>query len=147
MREPAQQSATRLLHELRAGNREALAELFPLVYRELHQIAGRHRRHWEGDDTLNTTALVHETYLKLIAVERVRWEDRAHFMALAATAMVAMLTARRPKATNDRFRGMRVLRFRIGVRATFYSALLYGGSWWTRPALNCRISAASIAST
>jgi RNA polymerase sigma factor (TIGR02999 family) len=88
---------TALLTEWRNGNRAALDELFPLVYDDLRRRARNALRGQAEGHTLTTTALVHETYLKLIAVERVRWEDRAHFMALAATAMrhVLMNYARR----------------------------------------------------
>jgi len=78
---------TALLTEWRNGNRAALDELFPLVYEDLRRRARHALRGQAEGHTLTTTALVHETYLKLIAVEKVRWEDRAHFMALAATAM------------------------------------------------------------
>jgi RNA polymerase sigma factor (TIGR02999 family) len=57
------------------------------VYDELSQLAHRLRSRWRGDFTLNTTALVHEAYLKLAARNRVRAESRAHFLALAAKAM------------------------------------------------------------
>jgi RNA polymerase sigma factor (TIGR02999 family) len=87
----AQQTVTRLLHELRAGNREAFSELVPLVYGELHQIAGRHREHWEGEETLDTTALVHEAYLRLVDQSALQWESHPHFLAVASTAMRQIL--------------------------------------------------------
>lgn len=82
-----QNTVRRLLEELRAGDPDALDELFPLVYREIKELARRQRRRWQGDYTLNTTALVHEAYLKLVGQERVEVENRAHFRALAARAM------------------------------------------------------------
>jgi RNA polymerase sigma-70 factor (ECF subfamily) len=78
---------TALLTEWRNGNRDALDKLFPLVYNDLRRRARAYLRGQPGGHTLNTTALVHETYLKLVAVERITWEDRAHFLALAASAM------------------------------------------------------------
>jgi RNA polymerase sigma factor (TIGR02999 family) len=78
---------TALLTEWRKGNRDALDELFPLVYNDLRRRARAYLRGQPAGHTLNTTALVHETYLKLVAVERIKWEDRAHFLALAASAM------------------------------------------------------------
>lgn len=78
---------TRLIAELEAGSPTALDELFPLVYDEIHALARRHRRRWQGNETLDTTALVHEAYLKLVDQERVSVESRAHFLALAARAM------------------------------------------------------------
>jgi RNA polymerase sigma factor (TIGR02999 family) len=77
----------RLLGELDGGNRAALDELFPLVYGELSELAHRLRTRWRGDLTMNTTALVHEAYLKLAGRNRVRADSRAHFLALAARAM------------------------------------------------------------
>ncbi len=82
-----QETVRRLLRELRAGDSDALDRLLPLVYRELKDLARRQRRRWQGDYTLNTTALLHEAYMKLVGQERVEVESRAHFRALAARAM------------------------------------------------------------
>ena len=82
----AQTTIQRLLGELEGGNRAALDALFPLVYRELSELAHRLRGGWRGDFTLNTTALIHEAYLKLVD-RRLHAEGRAHFLALAAKAM------------------------------------------------------------
>jgi RNA polymerase sigma factor (TIGR02999 family) len=76
-----------LLVEWRTGNRAALDDLFPLVYDELRERARYYLRHQSEVRTLTTTALVHETYLKLIGADRLPVEDRAHFLALAARAM------------------------------------------------------------
>ena len=75
-------------------------ELFPLVYDDLRRRAHRCLRREAAGHTLTTTALVHEAYLKLIDGDRVQWEDRAHFLALAARAMRQVLVsyARRFKA-------------------------------------------------
>lgn len=83
----AQSTVTRLLVEVRRGERDALGELFTLVYDELQVLARRQRRRWNGDYTLNTTALVHEAYLKLVDRSRIGVESRAHFYALASRAM------------------------------------------------------------
>ncbi len=93
---------TALLTEWRNGNRAALDRLFPLVYEDLRRRARNALRRQAEGHTLTTTALVHETYLKLIAVDRIEWKDRAHFMALAATAMrhVLMNYARRNRAAK-----------------------------------------------
>jgi RNA polymerase sigma factor (TIGR02999 family) len=91
MGDPDQQTVTRLLHELRAGNRQAFAELLPLVYDELHQLAARHRHRWQGDETLNTTALVHEAYLRLVDRSAPQWSSHPHFLAVASTAMRQIL--------------------------------------------------------
>ncbi len=82
-----QREVTRLLEALEQGDSNALDTLFPLVYEELRAVAHRQRRRWQGDDTLNTTALVHEVYLKLVDQSRASWESRAHFFATAAKAM------------------------------------------------------------
>ena len=82
-----------LLVEWRGGNRAALDALFPLVYDDLRKRARAQLRQQPTGHTLTTTALVHEAYLKLIGVERVSWEDRAHFLALAATAMRHVLVS------------------------------------------------------
>jgi RNA polymerase sigma factor (TIGR02999 family) len=87
----APQTVTRLLHEVRAGNREAFSELLPLVYGELCQIAGRHREHWDGEETLDTTALVHEAYLRLVDQSAPQWQSHPHFLAVASTAMRQIL--------------------------------------------------------
>jgi RNA polymerase sigma factor (TIGR02999 family) len=102
MSDSQQSSVTQLLDALRAGDRDAFEQLFPLVYAELHHIAGIQRRRWEGDDTLNTTALVHEAYLRLVDQSAPQWANRPHFMAVAATAMRQILLdyAKRKRAAK-----------------------------------------------
>jgi RNA polymerase sigma factor (TIGR02999 family) len=87
MEHPSQQEVTRLLEAFQRGDRAALDALFPLVYEELRALAHRQRQRWHGDETLDTTALVHEAYLKLVDQSRASWESRAHFLATAAKAM------------------------------------------------------------
>ena len=82
-----QRRVTELLVSLGNGNHEALNELVPLVYDELRAIARRKLRYERQGHTLNTTALVHEAYLKLVRLDRVQWQSRAHFLAIAAQAM------------------------------------------------------------
>lgn len=82
---------TQLLRELSQGRREALDGLMPLVYEELRQIAHAQLRRERPGHTLSTTAVVHEAYLKLIDIERVEWQDRAHFFAMAARVMRRIL--------------------------------------------------------
>jgi RNA polymerase sigma factor (TIGR02999 family) len=89
--DPTQATVTRLLAELEEGDRGALDELFSRVYGELHALARRQRRRWHGNHTLNTTALVHEAYVKLVGREQISVESRAHFLALAARAMRQIL--------------------------------------------------------
>ena len=85
MKPPA--SVTELLVNLRDGDREAFDELFPMVYDALYDLAKRQRGHWHRDYTVNTTALVHEAYLKLIDQTSIDYESRAHFLAVAGRAM------------------------------------------------------------
>lgn len=81
-------NVTLLLHQVRSGARDAVERLFPLVYNELHAIAQRQRFRWQANETLNTTALVHEAYLKLLpAQDHLHVEDRSHFFRLSAQAM------------------------------------------------------------
>lgn len=99
---------TAILLEVRAGDRGALDRLFPLVYDELRAVAGRRLGAERTDHTLNTTALVHETYIKLVDQTRAVWRDRVHFFAVAASAMRCILVdhARR-HATAKRGSGRR----------------------------------------
>jgi RNA polymerase sigma-70 factor, ECF subfamily len=83
-------SVTKLLHAWRGGDREALDRLIPLVHGELHRLAAGHMRSERPDHTLQTTALVDEAYLRLVDAE-VDWQDRAHFLAVAATVMRRVL--------------------------------------------------------
>jgi RNA polymerase sigma factor (TIGR02999 family) len=76
-----------LLHAVERGDHDALNELFPLVYDELRSLAHQQRRRWHGDITLETTALVHEAYLKLAGQRQLPSDGRAHFCAVAAKAM------------------------------------------------------------
>ena len=81
------------LDALRSGRRESLDALTALLYKELREIAHRYRAR-EQAVTLNTTALVHEAYLRLVDQSRATWNDRAHFLALAAVVMRHILTDR-----------------------------------------------------
>ena len=83
-----------VLQELRSGRREAVDHLFAIVYDELREIARRQRAVRDKDGTLDTTGLVHEAYLNLVDQSRASWNDRAHFVALAAVAMRHILADR-----------------------------------------------------
>jgi len=82
---------TGLLRQWSDGNQQALSELLPIIYDELRRVAHQylHREHHE--QMLETTALVHEAYLKLIDQRSVSWQNRAHFFAIAAQAMRRIL--------------------------------------------------------
>ncbi len=91
MGEQSTQGVTRLLREAQAGDRAALDELLPLVYRELRQLASRHLAGERPGHTLQPTALVHEVYLKLVDQHSVDWRNRAHFFSIAAEMMRRVL--------------------------------------------------------
>ena len=94
---------TDVLTELRSGRHGALDQLIPLVYNELRAIAHRQLALRARGSTLSTTALVHETYLKLVDQSRADWRDRAHFLAVASIAMRHVLVDRaKARATLKR---------------------------------------------
>jgi RNA polymerase sigma factor (TIGR02999 family) len=78
---------TQLLHAITGGDQRAMDRLLPLIYDELRKHAHYQLRRYRPGDTLNTTALVHEAYLKLSDQDGLDWNNRAHFMAIAAQAM------------------------------------------------------------
>ena len=82
---------TDLLADLGEGDRNAVDAILPRVYNELQRLAHGQLRGERSGHTLNTTALVHEAYLKLVRQDRVTWQNRAHFFAVAATAMRRIL--------------------------------------------------------
>lgn len=84
------EAVTRLLEDLQSGRKEALDELLPLVYDELRRVAHRLLQN-EYAETLPTTALVHEAYLKLVNQHSVDWQNRGQFFAIAAQAMRRIL--------------------------------------------------------
>jgi len=91
MMPPLSHRVTNLLRAWSQGDRTALDELLPLVYRELHQQAERFMRAQPAGHTLQATALVHEAYLRLVDREAVEWESRAHFFGVAGKAMRSIL--------------------------------------------------------
>jgi len=82
---------TKLLKEWRDGSREALDHLIPLVYAELRAMAARYLSREPRDRALQTTALVHEAYVKLVDQRDVQWQNRAHFFGIAAQLMRRIL--------------------------------------------------------
>ncbi len=94
---------TRLLARWQEGDRNAVAELIPIVYQELHDMARRHMRRERPSHTLQCTALVHEAYLRLHALDDVRWQNRAQFFAISARVMRHILVDHaRARAANKR---------------------------------------------
>ncbi len=92
MADDPQPTVPRLFEALRDGDPAALDAVVTVLYDELRLLARQHRHRWHGDDTLDTTALVHETYLKLVKQNRVTAESRRHFFALASRAMRHILS-------------------------------------------------------
>jgi RNA polymerase sigma-70 factor, ECF subfamily len=82
-----QNEVTELLQAWRAGDEHALHDLTPLVYAELHRLARSYMNRERPDHILQTTALVHEAYTRLIDAPRANWQDRSHFFAVCATLM------------------------------------------------------------
>jgi RNA polymerase sigma-70 factor, ECF subfamily len=110
---------TGLLQAWSAGDEGALKKLIPLVYRDLHRAARRYMAGENSGHVLQTTALVHETYLRLVGAQQVSWQNRSHFLAICAQLMRQILT--------DHARSRRVQK-RSGkaVRVKFDEALLVG---------------------
>ena len=88
---PDSHAVTRLLDAYRSGDTGASDQLFELVYGELHSMARRQLRFRRPGDTINTTGLVHEAYLKLFDRSDADWNDRSHFFAVTARAMRQIL--------------------------------------------------------
>jgi RNA polymerase sigma factor (TIGR02999 family) len=84
------QNVTALLHQWRGGNRDALDELMPLVYEQMHRLAQRCLYAEGREHTLRATELVHEAYMRLIGAD-VGWQNRAHFYAIAARVLRRIL--------------------------------------------------------
>jgi RNA polymerase sigma factor (TIGR02999 family) len=89
--EPGSADVTSLLVAWSEGDEAALGRLVPLVYAELHRLAHQYMRAERPGHTLQTTALVHEAYLRLVDTNRIRWESRAQFLGVAAQAMRRIL--------------------------------------------------------
>jgi RNA polymerase sigma factor (TIGR02999 family) len=87
----ATQDITELLQAWSDGNQDALRMLTPVVYAELRRLAHHYMAGERADHTLQSTALVHEAYLRLVDTSRVRWQSRAHFFAVSARFMRRIL--------------------------------------------------------
>jgi RNA polymerase sigma factor (TIGR02999 family) len=83
--------ASELFHLWRAGDQSALNRFLPLVYDELRRVARRHLRREREDHTLQTTALIHEAYLRLVRQQPAQVQDRCHFVALTSNLMRQIL--------------------------------------------------------
>ena len=91
MTRPAPREVTQLLLDWSRGDRAALDRLMPLVSAELRRLAHRYMRREPAGQTLQTTALVNEAYLRLIDASQIEWHDRAHFFAISANLMRRIL--------------------------------------------------------
>jgi RNA polymerase sigma factor (TIGR02999 family) len=93
---------TQLLERWGRGDRDALEELMPLVYDELRKLSRRYLRMERADHTLQSTALAHEAYLRLVGQDGAHWQNRAHFFAVAAQSIRHILVdhARRRNASK-----------------------------------------------
>jgi RNA polymerase sigma-70 factor (ECF subfamily) len=88
---PAAHSVTKLLEQWNNGDRDALDKLMPLIYDELRKMAGRYMRQQNPGHTLQTTALIHEAYLRMVKQKEKHFQNRAHFFGVAAQAMRQIL--------------------------------------------------------
>jgi RNA polymerase sigma factor (TIGR02999 family) len=104
--------ATALLLAWRAGDESALDQLIPLVHAELRQIAGRMMGRERQGHTLQPTALVNEVFLRLVDVRRVQWQNRAHFLAMAARLMRRVLVEA-ARSRDSQKRGGKVVRIDV----------------------------------
>jgi RNA polymerase sigma-70 factor (ECF subfamily) len=104
MSESDTQEVTELLQKWSDGDAEALEQLTPVIYSELHRIAKRYMNRERDGHTLQTTALVNEAYMRLIDWKTAKWENRAHFFGVSAQLMRRILVdfaRKRPKISHD----------------------------------------------
>jgi RNA polymerase sigma factor (TIGR02999 family) len=99
---PTRESVTQLLIEWQEGDPNVIDRLMPLVYAELRTIAARYLARESPGHTLQSTALVHEAYLRLIDQRRVRWQNRAHFFGIAAQMMRRIMVDHARRAHRDK---------------------------------------------
>jgi RNA polymerase sigma-70 factor (ECF subfamily) len=94
MSDPLPNDVSALLRAWTEGDQRALAQLTPIVYDELHRLAHYYLQRERGGDSLQTTALVNEAYVRLVDYKRMHWQNRAHFLAVSAQAMRRVLVDR-----------------------------------------------------
>jgi RNA polymerase sigma-70 factor, ECF subfamily len=90
-RDVPEHDVTVLLQRMKGGDPQAASALMPLIYKELHAIAAQHMRRERPNHTLQSTVLVHEAFLQLAGTDKIDWQSRAHFFALASRAMRRVL--------------------------------------------------------
>ena len=113
------QAVSALLERYRAGDQAALQSLLPLVYNELRRLAHRYLQKERPNHTLQSTAVVHEAYLRLVAQRGARFENRAHFFAICAQLMRQVLV--------EYARTRKALKRDGGYRVTLDDAMLFTG--------------------
>ncbi len=91
---PSPEVITSLVERATAGEEQALSELLPVLYQELRKLSRKYLGRESNRQTLQTTALVHEAYLRLLGDRKLQWKDRAHFLAIAARSMRQILVER-----------------------------------------------------
>jgi RNA polymerase sigma-70 factor, ECF subfamily len=99
---------TRLLAQWAQGDQDALSQLTPLVYRELHHLAASYLRRERDGHTLQPTALVHEAYLRLVEQSNPNWENRSHFYGVAARIMRQILVDHARRRNSGKRAGLNV---------------------------------------
>ncbi len=104
MTRPPQDEVTELLHAWSGGDHAALDRLIPIVCDELHKLAHHYMKREPPGRILQTTALINEAYLQLIDADKVKWQDRTHFFAIAARLMRQILI-HSARARNAQKRG------------------------------------------
>jgi RNA polymerase sigma factor (TIGR02999 family) len=98
---------TALLEAWREGDQTALEKLTPIVYKELHRLAGRYMRGERPGHSLQTTALVNEAYMRLVDYKRMHWQNRAHFFAVSAQLIRRILVEHARRRNLKRGAGIR----------------------------------------
>ena len=122
-REPAStHEVTGLLQAWSSGDEQALKELVPLVYDQLHRLAQRYMAAEQSGHPLQTTALVHEVYLRLVDVKSVDWQNRTHFYALSARLMRRILVDF-ARTRNYQKRGAQFAHIQLEEAATVSAAV------------------------
>jgi len=111
---PSTGEFTRWLKDFAAGDQHALHKLLPLVYCELRTLAGRAMKSERRGHTLETTALVHEAYMRLVDQRDAQWQDRSHFLAIAAQMMRRILVDHARRRAARKREGMRE---RVGLES------------------------------
>jgi RNA polymerase sigma factor (TIGR02999 family) len=107
---------TALLRKWTEGDKSAINQLTPLIYGELRRLAHRHLRRERGDHTLQSTALVHEAWLRLVDQKQAKWQDRAHFFAVSGQMMRRILVDHaRAQQRDKRGGGAQVLALDEGI--------------------------------